>query len=176
MSQPESLLEYRRLTNAFYTAYWVSNVSMKNFAAKLIEINLDMDGHFQIGLPPDVDNDPVSELKGKDALNGMKINGLFSQLIAKGLIVWVYALWEDYRKKIAKELDVETNDVCCDLMGDVRIIRNWITHDNAEADAKVSDLKVLDWPNEEGPIVITIKEMQELKMAINSMSVYVKDK
>jgi len=102
----------------------------------------------------------------------MKKDGLFSQLIAHGLICWLYSLWdEDYREKIATELGEKKNNLYCDVMGDIRIIRNIILHNNAVADSRINNLKIITWINE-GAIVFSSESMQSIQEAINTMSVY----
>lgn len=103
---------------------------------------MNPEGLFQVGNgPPGKGAPAIAEIPTKFALSGMTKNGPFSQLIAHGIIVLIYELWnEDYRSKVAKEIGCETNDVMCDVMGDLRLIRNWITHDGSTADKKVNNI------------------------------------
>lgn len=130
----------------------------------------EIGGEFQAGIgPPGPDAAAIAEIPTKFALTGMKKNGPFSQLIAHGIIVLEYELWnEDYRSKIAEELGWNTNDVMCDL----RLIRHWITHNGSKADNKLENLKVLHWPKETGPFAATQVEMDEIQLAINTMCIY----
>jgi len=103
-------------------------------------------------------------------------DGLFSQIIAHGIIVLIYELWNgEYRSKIAKEIKCNTNDVMCDAIGDLGYIRNWIVHDGAVADNKVNKLVVLKWPKEEGQFIAKTEEMKDIQLAINTMTVYLKN-
>ncbi|MGR3342583.1 MAG: hypothetical protein ACU0DI_05045, partial [Paracoccaceae bacterium] len=67
----------------------------------------------------------------------------------------------------------EKDEVWCDVMGDVRYIRHWILHTKSVADEKrLKKMKILDWPDKPGPIVLGALEMQNLQRAINSMTIY----
>ncbi len=56
-------------------------------------------------------------------------------------------------------------------MGDIRIIRNLILHNNAVADSRINCLKILTWINE-GAIAFSNESMLSIQEAINTMSVY----
>ena len=172
--QPEKLLEFKRVTHVIYATYTMSNWGMQRMATEIKNTEgYNPDGVFQIGTPDKDGNRQVFAQLGNDpAVKGMKKDGLFSQLIAHGLICWLYSLWDEgYREKIATELGEKKNALCCDVMGDIRIIRNLILHNNAVADSRISNLKVLTWV-EEGVIVFTGESMQSIQEAINTMSVY----
>jgi len=175
MNQPKSLIEFKKLTHAHYISHTMANQSMDNTSkeiAKMKEMNLE--GVFQVG-SEDIERKAVAEMPTKYALSAMEKNGLFSQFIAHGTIVLIYELWNgDYRSKIAKDLKCTTNEVMCDVMGDLRHIRNWITHNNSVADEKINNLNVLKWPKTKGSFIITGKEMNDIQLAINTMQVYLK--
>ncbi len=174
MTQPDSLLAFKKMTHVFYFAYCMANAGMQY----IVDYVESMDGYnpegvFQIGRnTSDHRRLAVAALKNKDALSGMRKDGPFSQIIAHGTINWIYSLWnEEYRAKVAAELELEVGDVMCDVMGDLRIIRNFIVHDNAVADRRVDRLKVLRWIKE-GPLVFVGDDMDQLQCAINAMEVY----
>lgn len=178
MSQPNSLIEFKRTTHAFYTAYCMANAGMSYIATDIEKMEgYNPDGKFQIG-EKDENFDSrtaVAEMKNSHAVDGMRKNGPFSQIIAHGVINWVYSLWnEEYRGKVAKELGVKTNDVLCDVMGDLRIIRNFIVHENAMADKRVTQLITINWISE-GSLVLVSDDMTRIQEAINRMNVYLKN-
>ena len=88
----------------------------------------------------------------------------------------MYAAWNDKaRKEIAAELAVNENDVLCDVMGDLRILRNAIAHDFATADAKVSKLTALTWI-QPGRLVLTSADMDKIQSAVNAMQIRIRVK
>jgi hypothetical protein len=176
MKQPDSLISFKRITHAYHVAYTLSNVGMKNLLKEVKEMEgVNPDGMFQIG-EGDENKLGISEIPTKMAFAGMEKDGPNSQLIAHGLIVLIYETWnESYRSKIASELGWKTNEVMCDVMGDVRVIRNWIAHNGSVADGDVSKLKALKWPNETGPFAFKSDNMKNLQLALNTMQIYRRD-
>ncbi|MFW5431166.1 MAG: hypothetical protein ACKE5Q_00100 [Methylophilaceae bacterium] len=135
-------------------------------------------GKFQMGNGFDIKGkrSAVSEMNNELAVTSMRKNGAFSQVIAHGAISAIYSLWEDkYRKSIAKEINIKTNELMCDVMGDVRTLRQVIVHRNGDVDEKtLKKLNVIDWVKT-GPLVFTLSDMNKLQELINTMQVYIKD-
>lgn len=173
MSQPKALIEFKKITHAYFIAYCMANYGMSNTAGKLAAMEgMNPKGLFQVG-QGGAKKKAIAEIPIKYALLGMVHDGPFSQIIAHAYIVFVYELWNgDYRTKIAYEIGCETNKIMCDVMGDLRLIRNWIVHDRAKADKKIKNLSVLKWPNTEGPFIAKSRELEEIQLAINTMQVY----
>lgn len=135
------------------------------------------DGKFQIGEKDETfdSRTAVAEMKNSQAIDGMRKNGPFSQIIAHGILNWIYSLWdEEYREKIATELGEDTNNIMCDVVGDIRLLRNFIIHHKAIADERVNKLKVLTWVSE-GPLVLISEDMTRIQEAINTMNIYLRD-
>lgn len=178
MTQPKSLIEFKRVTHAFHAAYCMANAGMSYISSDIENMDgYNPDGRFQIGQKDETfsHRTAVAEMRNKEAVDGMRKNGPFSQIIAHGIIIWVYSLWnEEYRKKIAEELGKETNDIMCDVMGDIRILRNFIVHDYAVASQKVENLTTLNWIKE-GPLVFVDEDMTKIQKAINTMRIYLKE-
>lgn len=165
------------MTHAAHIAHSMANHALDKVGQEFSEINgINLDGVFQVGVgTPSKAGIAISELKTSQVLSGMKRHGPFSQLIAHGLLVWIYTLWDaKYRREIARELDVETQAICCDVMGDLRYIRNWIVHSNCFANDDYKKLKILKWPDKRGEFVITGSRMDEFQLAINTMDVYLR--
>ena len=58
--------------------------------------------------------------------------GLFEDHVAQSLVVVIYHLWNEYyRPRIAKAASSEPNQVECDLLGDIRRVRNLIIHETS---------------------------------------------
>lgn len=175
MNQPIALIEFKKLTHAYHIAHTMANYGMDNTGKEISEMDgMNPEGVFQVG-SKDIERNAVAEIPTKYALSGMVKNGPFSQLIAHGIIVLIYELWnEDYRSRIAKEISCKTNEVMCDVMGDLRHIRNWITHNGSIADSKVRNLTKMKWPSKVGPFSAKSEEMNDIQLAVNSMQVHIK--
>ena len=178
MSQPKSLLEFRRMTHSFYTAYFMSDYGMANMVSDFEEMEgYDPEGNFQLGTGSNSDGSKtaLAEMKNKRVMEAMSSSGPFSQIIAHGIISYIFTLWDvTYRKEIAVEIGVEENDVMCDVIGDLRVIRNFIAHRIAKADKSVEKLKEINW-FKEGPLVITGEDMSKIQQKINTMAIYTRN-
>ena len=65
--------------------------------------------------------------------DSLENGGLAEDLQAKAFTVMIYHRWDEwYRSQIAKTLGLEKNQVRCCLMGEVRLLRNVIIHENSE--------------------------------------------
>lgn len=88
-----------------------------------------------------------SKISLKDAVTHSQKNGMFSDMIAKAIIVTVYSEWDElYRHKIAHEVEADAKNVASDLMGDLRIVRHWIVHKKSVIDKDHTKIKILPWP------------------------------
>jgi len=117
--QPASLVAFKHISHAYYSAYCMSNVGMKDTAESLKQMDgFNLEGVFQIG-PKSPEHEPIAQMPTKYMLQAMTKDGPFSQMIAHGLVIAIFTLWEDsYRLKIAKELGIDDkNEIGCDLMG-----------------------------------------------------------
>ncbi|TMV09986.1 hypothetical protein FGK63_02645 [Ruegeria sediminis] len=167
--------QFQKTTEAAHTAYQMANYGMGRTARELSRHQgIDPLAPFAIGPGEPGKTDQLVVLPTKLVIEGMQHNGLFSTLIATGLLAWIYSLWEEeYRYKISQAEDCKKNDVRCDLMNDLRLIRHWVLHDRMIADEKNhKKLKVLSWPSKSGEFAIGKAEMEELQRAINKMEVY----
>jgi len=176
VSQPEFLLEFKRVTHFFYTAYVVSNMGMANLAKEISTMDgFNPEGLFVIGAKDEVTDERMSwaQMGNDDAIAGMVKDGAFSQIIAHGAISWLYALWsEQYRSKIATEIGIKTNNLMCDVMGEIRIIRNLIHHNSAYADSQsIEKLRIFNWIKE-GELAFDSEAMKKVQQSINLMQVY----
>ena len=101
-------------------------------------------------------------------------DGQFSDLLAKSLIVSIYARWDEFhRPRIAAEHLVTRKAVRSDLMGDIRLIRNCIVHANSTITDEVRSLKKLPWSILPGTLTITNKMMNTLFNHLNREHIFV---
>lgn len=100
-------------------------------------------------------------------------NGKFSDIIYKSYIIRIYSDWdENYRYELSKEFKREKNDIECDLMGDIRIIRNWIVHKSSVIGSNYNKLKVIKWNLNIGEsIIINRDKSNQIMDEINRLNI-----
>jgi hypothetical protein len=92
----------------------------------------------------------------------MRHDGEFFDTIAKSLLVLLYSRWDEYyRPLFANDIGADPKTVRCNLLGDLRHIRNCIVHAKSVVTNEHTKLKVLPWNIKPGPLVIT-REMLTL--------------
>ena len=86
----------------------------------------------------------------------MKPDGDFADVLAKALLVEIYSDWDEYfRPQFATAVGADKNKVQCELLGDLRHIRNCIVHDRSVLAAKHTRLSRLRWNLAPGMLQIT---------------------
>lgn len=175
--QPATLVTFKKIVHGYYTAYCMAGVGMKDTAEGLQALpDFNIDGRFQIGAKSTA-RKAISDIPTKFAVQGMTKDGPFSQMIAHGLIVLIYTMWEDqYRGEIATELGVNTNWIMCDVMGEVRHLRNWFAHRVENTKAELDKLHIFKWPRQGKEVLVTSREMAQLIEQINIMQVQIKER
>ena len=119
----------------------------------------------------------VAQIGTSELIESMRPGGEFEDLNAKGLIVLIYTLWEDSaRFKLAKVFGIkDKNQIRCDLMGDMRLLRNMIVHrsDRArkEYERKAEVLPSLWGPIDTGDLILTDGMVYELMGELNCIQV-----
>jgi hypothetical protein len=101
----------------------------------------------------------TATLLAEDLIQMMQHDGEFFDTIAKSLLVLLYARWDEYyRPLFAKDISADPKKVRCNLLGDLRHIRNCIVHAKSVITDEHTKLKALPWSIAPGPLVVT-KEM-----------------
>ena len=110
----------------------------------------------------------------KDLKQYIEKDGAFADALAKSLIVTIYSEWDEYyRPKFAKAIGVKKNQVKCPLLGDIRIVRNCIVHNNSTLKENGIKLEKLDWALSPGNLIITQRMFEVFIKQINSLEVLV---
>ena len=129
--------------------------------------------------PPDSEQQPgestIATMHQGDLLDGLMPGGTFEDRHAKAFIVMIYHRWDEYfRQSIAESISVRPSRVQCDMMGDIRQVRNVIIHDNSEiAQNTIGKLKLLPqiWHLSVGALSLSEGMLQSLMEQINAMHV-----
>ena len=167
-----ALEEFQRSVHRYFTCF--------AFATKGFEmVRLSMpaaesaEQRLFIGNGPPESGSALARIGLAEAHDFLLRDGLFTDAIAKSLLVRIYSEWEEkFRSELAAELGLLAASVTCDLMGDVRLIRNWIVHDKSVVQRDVSRIKVVNWPMKPGDeLIITMGRFEELMIEVNRMVV-----
>ena len=86
---------------------------------------------------PNVPGEILSRVPGwrrSQLLTNLEHDGVSSLYLGWAWVTLVFDRWEDdFRGRFARKMNCHRNDVMCDAMGDVRHIRNDVTHSKGKA-------------------------------------------
>ena len=83
----------------------------------------------------------LASLPVENIAEAVSSGGEFERLYAKAFVVFTYEIWNDVtRNQIAATLRLEDpKHVKCDLVGDLRFLRNWLIHPTKKAEEEFFD-------------------------------------
>jgi len=111
-----------------------------------------------------------------EVIESSKTDGIFSDKIAKSFMTAMYSEWEEVcRPQIAAEEGITADKVTCNLMGDLRLIRNCIVHKKSTVTNERARLKELKWSLAPGKLRIDADMFAVLIDQINHMTVNTAD-
>lgn len=134
--------------------------------------------------PPDSGQQPgrstIAQMRQGDFLECLKPGGVFEDQNAKAFLVTIFHRWDEhFRPSIARLLSVPPNAVQCDLMGDLRIVRNAIVHASSDISSPdIARLRILSqiWQVEPGKLTVNDEMIDSLMEQINAIRVRVEAK
>lgn len=123
-------------------------------------------------------NPVIAQIATEELINAMEVGGEFEHLNAKALIALIYSLWEEStRYNLANIFECEKENINCELMGDIRLLRNVILHRSSDAKRDYSQKAVflpLIWETiDTTKLAITDAMIYELMWQLNAIQVYV---
>lgn len=126
--------------------------------------------------PNNIELETIASMLQGDLAVALQQNGEFDNLNRQSYLVFIYHLWDEhYRNEIAKVLGLGSkNKVYCDLLGDIRQIRNCIIHDQAVLfPTRLKELTVLlrIWDLQPGELSITWEMMTDLLAEFRTLTV-----
>ncbi|RCS73202.1 hypothetical protein [Vibrio casei] len=170
----KSLAEFKDVTQRFHSSYHLANIALSDLSENLLSKD-NKSAYDDFIIRDKNSNEVISKVSYFHTLKGLKHDGPISQVIAHGFLNWIYAAWNDkYRELISKELGVNCNEVMCNVMGDIRILRNSISHDFGFIEADLIKLTELTW-FPKGRIILMSEDMDKIQIKINQMVVYIKN-
>ena len=156
MITSQAISDFQKSCHEYYACYVAASLGLSSIANKIASPNPNRSAnlYFVEGHPDEGNSRAVMNM-GEFIDKSMR-NSNFSCAIAGAFVVAIYSEWSElYRNKCATELGVSTKDVKSDLMGDLRIIRNYIVHDDSKVPNECAKLKTLGWNLEPGKLRIT---------------------
>ena len=126
--------------------------------------------------PNNIELETVASMLQGDLAVALQQNGEFDNLNRQSYLVFIYHLWDEYyRNEVAKVLGLGSkNKVYCDLLGDIRQLRNCIIHDQAVLHpTRLGELTVLPriWNLQPGELSITWEMMTDLLAEFHTLTV-----
>ena len=107
---------------------------------------------------------------------------MFGKLYAKSFVLSIFSHWEDtIRPRIVKILGLPIKETGSDIMGELRLLRNWLTHPTVGGDAEkryFSDAKVLpqllgSQPGKPevtvGDVFLLMDQLNRLRITVNPL-------
>lgn len=118
----------------------------------------------------------TATIKKTDLLAFSANDGHFADTLSKAMLVTLYAEWDEYfRPKFAGSIGVPSGKVRCNLLGDLRHIRNCIVHAKSVVTTEHLKLKELKWRIAPGPLLISAQMMREFIEQTHSLAVYIEN-
>ena len=171
-----ALSAFQALCHEYYTCYVFAADGMEKHVVTLpIDPQKYPNQKIYIGHTHPDEGNAQSVMSAAKAAAGAQRDGEFPDIIAKALLIRMYAEWDErYRHQIAEEFSVEPKCVRSDLVGDLRRVRHWIVHSKSVVGADVTKICVLPWKLVEGDALrVTSAMFREFVDCINSMQVKV---
>jgi hypothetical protein len=169
-----ALSAFQALCHEYYTCYVFAADGMEKLVATLpFDPQKYPNQKIFIGHTHPNEGKPQSVMSAAKAVASAKRDGEFPDILAKALLVRIYAEWDErFRHEIAQEFSVDAKKVLSDLMGDIRRVRHWIVHGKSVVEADVSEIRVLPWKLSQGDTLhVTSAMFRELADRLNNMQV-----
>ena len=169
--ESKELSEFQKACHNFYTCFYFASVGLTQKGNELNNSG-NPEAEILIGTGHPDEGNWHSRLKIDHVKEASKKDGLYSDTLAKSFVTYIYAEWDEYyRHKIAKSIGIKKNNIKSNLMGDLRLIRNCIVHNNSIITNEHQKLTELNWNLKEGKLTITLKDFSALMDQINKMVV-----
>ena len=123
----------------------------------------------------------LAEMPAEEVIESIADAGTFERLYANSFVVSTYHLWEEtIRPKIATAVKVDPCHVKADLMGEWRLLRNWIIHRSKDAEddffqkaktlANVLGLQRGNLSLTANNVLVLVRHLNNMKIEINPHS------
>lgn len=167
-----AITDFQQSCQNYFVCYSFAGSGLEKHAKTLASIAEEREKTLWVGTGHPDKGHWHAQMKIGDAIESSQENGVFADKIAKSFITAMYSEWgEFYRHRLAEEAGVNAEDLKCDLMGDMRVIRNCIVHNKSQLADKHTKLKQLDWTLTPGELTVSKAMFSTLIDQINQMEV-----
>ncbi len=162
---------FKEFTQRVTASHFIVNKSLEDQASVWFEKSSGS-FHNNLQFKEQESEEVVAEMPIRYLFEGMRSDGGISQLVAHGMLCFIYFAWEKkFRPALAEEAGVNVNNIKTDIIGDIRQLRHKIAHNLAYIDDKeAKSFKVLKWVAP-GYLVLTSNDFKKIQLEINRMTV-----
>lgn len=178
------IVEYRTIVDSIWGIYLDSTTGFQNIKEKIESLQRQISRVMDVSIEY-LDNLPISYGNGNpNNPNAVELHRTTQReykirnsegesnykFIGNMCLISIYQYWEDfYRGNIARLKGIEKNELLCDIMGDLRLLRNSIIHHRGIALKNIESCRILNWYSENDEIFINQEKMEEIIINIHEM-------
>lgn len=165
-----ALTEFQHACQQHFVCYTFALSGLEDHVGKLASIAADHEKNLIVGTGHPDEGHWHASMKIRDIVARSQKDGIFADQIAKAFVTVMYSEWDEYyRQRAAHEIAVSAKAIQCDLMGDLRLVRNCIVHKKSVVTDEHTKLKELEWSVSPGSLRITGEMFSKLVDQINRM-------
>lgn len=151
------------LCQSAHICYSISTIGLENFSKTLKKQRPNPERTMFFGKGHPNSGQYHAKINMRALIKSLEPDGSYYDSLAKSQIILIYASWDEhYRPLIAEENNCKNAEVTCDLMGDIRLIRNCIVHNKSIITDEHKKMKVLSWSIQPGTLFINKEMFQAL--------------
>src|SRR5215212_7762190 len=115
MQDLAALAAFRDVCHTYFACYYFATAGLQNVAGKFSAIKNTPNSMLVLGYGRPNEGKPVAAVNLREALRSSEDDGVFSDMLAKSLVLMIYSEWQEhYRKHVADEVGVYKMDLKCD--------------------------------------------------------------
>jgi len=150
------LAEFQAACQSYYACFVFSISGVKKFSEQLSKTPSSKGTKVFISAKDPTKQKATATLTVDTLLKFAAPDGHFADTLAKLMLVKIFTDWDEYyRPRFAEAIGVESNRVQCDLLGDLRLIRNCIVHAKSVITNEHQRIKILAWQLSPGTLLVT---------------------
>jgi len=158
----ETLKSFHQELINLYGVYKISSIGILEVSQKNLE-GLKINPQINQVIIRDEDFKYELRLTQEEFQKEISQKGEFTTKLSGVFLASIYQLWEDkFRKKIARGLGIEMNQVKSDLIGEIRLLRQAIIHNDFSPTKDLKKLKILDFIELRDLILLSRNDMSKI--------------
>jgi len=170
------LAEFQAACQSYFACFALANMGMKTFSEQLSKVPGPKDATVFLSAEDPTKRKATATMTIGELLNFAAPDGHFTDTLAKSMLVRIFTAWEEYyRPMFAEAIGVDDPDrVKCDLLGDLRLIRNCIVHAKSVITNEHIRIKVLAWHLSPGQLLVTDAMFTQFIEQTHRLHIYVR--